>query len=287
MIVLGVVAGLCGEARIDFGLVFLVLLLILRAKQLISIPRVAGASSIALLIMAPWFGFLHRATGSWMPSSGKAESTLITLSTTWERIRIMFLAASGHVVPWSYGGVSPLTSIVTLLGLAALIALLNSSVGRRAKAEAPLAFALAKLWLPSIVVLVVIYVVFFNSTHFYYRYSSPFAIIVIPLLAIVLSEASRIRRNLVIVSGLLVGSFCLWTVAALHSGRIGNSQTIAAGYIHQRYPYAHVGAFQSGVVGYFNPKRRESGRQAEYAGLEKHPSSISLVSLLIRSRLTF
>jgi hypothetical protein len=33
---------------------------------------------------------------------------------------------------------------------------------------------------------------------------------------------------------------------------VGNTSSIDAGYVHTYYPDAHVGAFQSGVIGYFN-----------------------------------
>ena len=40
---------------------------------------------------------------------------------------------------------------------------------------------------------------------------------------------------------------------SLHTGRIGNSHSVSAGYVQQHLPPSSlVGAFQSGAIGYFN-----------------------------------
>ena len=66
--------------------------------------RCAGSAGggIALLLVSPWFLFVHRVDGTWLPSSGRAESTLVTLATLPERSVRMFFAVLGHLVPWSY-----------------------------------------------------------------------------------------------------------------------------------------------------------------------------------------
>ena len=40
---------------------------------------------------------------------------------------------------------------------------------------------------------------------------------------------------------------------SLHTGRIGNSHSVSAGFINEQFDKAtRIGAFQSGVIGYFN-----------------------------------
>jgi hypothetical protein len=249
---LGVTAGLAGEARIDFGLLFAVLLALLLARRWISPLKALLCGLIALAIVSPWFIFLHRTTGSWVPSSGKAESKLISLTTLWPRVKIMFLMTAVHVVPWSYVGLLLPPIVVTLTGLALLAWLWVSPVGRRARAEAPLAFELAALWLPGCLLLTIVYTVFFSSTHFYHRYMAVITVISVPVLAVTLSGVGWVQRHMVLAAAALFCFFAMWTVGGLHTGRVGNTNVLAAGYVRAQYPNVHVGAFQSGVVGYFN-----------------------------------
>jgi hypothetical protein len=58
-----------------------------------------------------------------------------------------------------------------------------------------------------------------------------------------------------IISTVLFGlalCFFLWAFLSLHTGRINNSHTVTAGFIQNYYHSTKVGAFQSGVIGYFN-----------------------------------
>ena len=51
---------------------------------------------------------------------------------------------------------------------------------------------------------------------------------------------------------LLVFAFVVSDYFSLHTGHVGSSQYIAAGYVHQFYSGRRVGSFQSGTEGYFN-----------------------------------
>ena len=82
---------------------------------------------------------------------------------------------------------------------------------------------------------------------------APLAVLALPACAVILAGIASVRRHLVTAAAVLCACFAAWTAGALHSGRLGNSQTLAAGYIHRYFPEARVGAFQSGVIGFFNP----------------------------------
>ena len=248
---LGIAAGLAGETRIDFGLIFACVLAVLLLKRLIDPARALLAGGIALLLVSPWFLFVHRVDGTWLPSSGRAESTLVTLATLPNRCIRMLLAVLGHLVPWSYAGMSTVSTLVGILSIIVLIWLLRP--GKSGALRSPReSISLGWIWVPAFAGLVVLYVIFFNAVHFYYRYSSILSVVTIPLLAALLVSVPQVRRYAVAVPAFLLLCFVTWTYGSLHTGRIGNSQTIVAGYIHQYFPNARVGCFQSGVVGFFN-----------------------------------
>ena len=252
-VLLGLAGGLSGEARIDFGVLFAFLLVMLIWRRWMSVGLAALSGFIAGVVVSPWFLYLHRVTGSWMPSSGKAESRLISGADTWIRLKTIALSVLAEVAPWSYGGMSKLTVVVTLVSAAAVVWLWRSEAGERVRAESPLAVQVARMWVPGLVALIVLYVLLFYSTHFYHRYMAPWAVVLTPLLALMLAGMPLLRRNLGLFTVGLCVLFTAWTVGALHTGRIGNTQTVATGYLLAHYPGVHAGAFQSGAMGYYDP----------------------------------
>ncbi|MGI4853410.1 MAG: hypothetical protein ACRYF4_05090 [Janthinobacterium lividum] len=252
-VLLGLAAGFAGEARIDFGLLFAILLVTLLVYSWITPVKALAAGALALLVVSPWFLFVHHVSGSWLPSSGKAESTMVASSTVLQRAGTMAVAVAGQVMPWCYGVLSHTTVAVALLSTAAAVWFLARRKDIGAQLRSVLLSPLGRLWLLCLFSLVPIYLLLFNATHFYYRYVAPMAVLTIPVCALALVQVGWVRRHLPVVAVALCGAFACWTFGALHTGHVGNSQTIAAGYIHRNFPEAHVGSFQSGVVGFFNP----------------------------------
>lgn len=255
-LLLGLAAGLAGLARIDFGLLLALLLAMLLFRRLISLANAALCGAIALLLVSPWLWFVHHVSGSWMPSSGRAEAALVTTTTFWPRLQVMFFTTAANIAPWSYGGLSPYARWETLISLAAIAGLCawlsTSAQGRLVRAHASVAFRLASLWLPALALLPVIYLACFSSLWFYHRYTAPLLVITIPLLAVTLAAIPSIRAHLPSIAMLLACVFGVWTIGALHTGHLGNSHSVETGYVRANYPAAHVGAFQSGELGYFN-----------------------------------
>jgi hypothetical protein len=251
---LGVAAGIAGLSRIDFGLLFVVLLGFLLIKRIAGLLQVLTAGLIALVIVSPWFAFVHKVSGDWLPSSGKAESKLFTLPDS-HRIPSMIVSFVAHIVPWSFASAGTLpTTMIGLVSLAILVFLFLRARETRIAIRSSSQFrAIFIPWMTGIAALAFIYVAFFWSMHFYPRYLSPLLILSIPLLALVLAEWSFAQRHTATVCAVFVFFFCAWDVASLHTGHIANSNLIAAGYIHANYPDTRVGTFQSGVIGYFNP----------------------------------
>lgn len=252
-VLLGVAAGLAGEARIDFGLPFAIVLLFLLAYRWISWGKALLTGSIALLLVSPWFLFVHRVSGSWLPSSGKAESTLIAWQTTPWRLLSMALAIAGQVMPWCYAVVSRATIAAAVVSTALLLWLFLRRKGQRQLLGRLLLSQHGRMWCTALLSLLPVYLLLFNARHFYYRYTAPLAVLAVPVCAIAFAHSGWVRRHMVLAALGMVAAFAAWDAGSLHTGRVGNSQTIAAGYIHRYFPQARVGAFQSGVVGFFNP----------------------------------
>ncbi len=250
---LGIAGGFAGEARIDFGIIFAIILTGLMIRRWMSPLKLLLTGAVALIIVSPWFLYLHRVSGSWMPSSGPAESSPLAAGNLMRRVSSMYPAVVGHLFPWVYGVQSSATMLAATICILAVVASLWSK--RRANLL-PLTDsirALLLLWAASFAVLIAIYLGIFDSSQFYYRYAAPIVIISVPLLAVALAQVEALRRHSVAFPGFLMLTFLGWAAISLHSGRIGNRQAVIAGYVLQNFPSTHVGAFQSGVVGYFNP----------------------------------
>lgn len=253
ILLLGFAAGIAGLARIDFGLLFAFLLLYLLLSRRASLLQALACGALALAIVSPWFVFVHRVTGGWMPTSGSAESELawhgVNRFEPWAR------AILSHMVPWSFAGsVDWISLTLGLTGVLLIGVLAMRAHGLRAALAAPVLRDTFLPWAIAIFALTLVYAGFFQSTFFYVRYFSPLLIICVPLLALLLAEQPLLRRRPEIFLVALVLLFAALDYVALHRGRTGNPHYPAAAYVYNTFPAAHVGAFQSGVIGYFNPE---------------------------------
>jgi len=255
ILLFGGLAGLLGLARIDFGVILAVLLGVMLLHRQLRFWQAALAGGIALLIVSPWFLYVRAVSGSFWPSSGGAQAALIESGNAALRLRVMGEALLGHFSPWFYlnGGYMALPALVALAILAVVVwknpAARQSLHGALKAKTALLSWCLALLPLP------LIYATFFWAVHFYDRYTAPIAVIALLLLGLagenlLEKQPGKAQRMALFMLPL---AFFGWAGLSLHSGRIGNTHTVAAGYIQQHFPTQKVGVFQSGVIGYFNP----------------------------------
>jgi hypothetical protein len=253
MILLGIAGGFSGLARIDFGLVFAFLLVWLLVRKLASITQVLVAGALALIIVSPWFIFVHSVTGGWMPSSGSAESALGWFGDN--RFARWGVAMLGHLAPWSYAGADqkPLLYI-GYLSLIILIILFFRAPQTRTLLRSSIAVRNTFLpWGIAFLTLTFLYAGFFLSTHFYTRYFSPMLLLIIPLIALILSEQRLFQRLPAVFALFLIATFGVFCHYTLHFGYVGNPHFPATDYLRTTFPGVRIGAFQSGAIGYFNP----------------------------------
>jgi hypothetical protein len=210
---------------------------------------------IAGIVASPWFLFVLVITGSLMPTSGSAQMKIVSLGDLGTRAWSMSSAVIQLATPWIYPGFSRLlfASAVTSLFVLLFCASKKTNAANLFRSiERVPAFG---VWALAFVLLLVVYPTFFWATHFYQRYAAPLVIIFLPVIGFLFVEwrktvSARLWR---FGQTTIVAFFFLWAGLSLHLGRIGNSHAVTAGYVQTFFPAPYkIGAFQSGVVGYFN-----------------------------------
>jgi hypothetical protein len=251
---LGVVSGFAGLARIDFGVLLAIVFVFLLVRRLMTLLQVVVCGLIALIIISPWFLFVHSTVGSWMPSSGQMEGGLISVARLIEFVG-MAESLLPNIAPWVFG-FSGTNLVTTLFGCASfcfLLFLLYRAPETRAWLTARSGYvAQVSPWLTALLILVMVYVLGFRVVGFYTRYTAPLLIITVPLVALILAEQKLVLRRPVLAIAPLVLVFLAYDLGTLHGGNVGSNWIMTAGYIQKYYPNAHAAAFQSGTIGYFD-----------------------------------
>ncbi len=257
----GAIAGLTALARIDFLVVLagFVALETVRRRMRWADALVSGC--VAGLVCSPWFAFVYANTGHLMPTGGRAQTSLPSQAAeAVERVSHMGQALSQHVSPWLYlpaaqaaftsvTGSASANPVLTVVAALAGVTLMWQGwrvipTGNRAPLTS---------WLLALGALFTIYVVWFRPVFFFVRYSSPLLAVSMPLLAIGVAHTLKQSAVTAMTTAMVMG-FAATCWVTLHSGRLGNSHSLSAGFVNRLLPPpAVVGAYQSGAVGYFNP----------------------------------
>lgn len=261
-VLFGALAGLAILARIDFAVVLAVILILAIVSRRLTVAGACVAGAMATLVCAPWFLWVHHVSDHWFPSSGRSQILLLDGAHVAPRLMVMANALGQPLSPWLYvelpkaallrvatGAWQPVVTWGVAL-IAAAVAL--AVAGRLTRAARTRAWEAGWMWAAAFGVLGASYVVFFNSEHFFARYMAPVSVLTIPVLAWALAGvAVRPAGRLLIV--MLPALFVVTAAVTMHTGRIGNVHALTAGFIERDLPPgARIGAFQSGVIGYFN-----------------------------------
>jgi hypothetical protein len=262
IIIFGVLIGLTGLARIDFGMVFLVFLLFKVSSNKECFFPLILTGIVALIIISPWFIYVHQVSGHWIPSSGGAQSSIFSLSGNLNhRIFIMMNSIGYNAIPFIYGSYTILSIFALLITITCSYLLKKYKVFSNLKRD-------YKYWLYGVITLIIVYVIAFWATHFYARYSSPIVLFTIPIFSILIV---RIIPNMIYIKRLIylcIMSFFIFSLYSNHRGGVTNSHSISAGYILENYPDKIIGAFQSGVIGYFNSNVYNLDGKVDHVALE-------------------
>jgi hypothetical protein len=253
---LGAMIGLTGWARVDFGAVVAVTGILLLVWRAAPARRLVVCGLTALVVMLPWLAWIRSVSETIVPSSARAQAALTTLRELPGRTLAMLDALVQQVSPWSYTGGRPALTLVTVL-VAIPLAMALAKWGRSGPPiVAPTRTKIVIAWTVGLVALAPLYAMFVWATHFYARYAAPVTVLALPLLASASARAmSRARpaAAAAVVSAVMLTAFVGAGVVAFHTGRIGNLHVLSAGFVADHFPGRRIGAFQSGVIGYFNP----------------------------------
>lgn len=255
---LGILAGLTCLARIDFLVIFLLFLLISIARDRKKAIQYLSISLAAFLTVLPWFLYVFSVTGNWIPSSGGAQASFLSSEIIGIGGRIMasLMALVSYLSPW----IIPHKHILLLLGSILVTGLLIFWIFWRRNTVEVFILYLKRMpvlqsWFLAIPILIIIYPVFFWAWHFYARYFAPITIPIYISFAVLIAE--RLRSASRVPHALLYSfapvTFFVWVMIIYHTGTISNSFPVTTNYIQQNFSTAKVGAFQSGVAGFFNP----------------------------------
>jgi hypothetical protein len=260
IIILGILAGLTGLARIDFGVVLLFFLGLSLLGGQLQLRQVLTIGIIALSVVSPWFIYTYSVTGSLMPSSGTTQMEFVSTGNLAVRSQWMVRALVSQATPWMYSNVvgnrGLLLVIVSFATLVTFVVYLvrDKNVRKQLTTTLKLYSPLSN-WTIAIMLLILIYLLFFASVWFYRRYSTPIFVPLFALLTVGLATKLHSRSNTVQLVALSVipASFFVWAFFSLHAGNISRFYGISAGFIKANHITAKVGAVESGTIGYFNP----------------------------------
>lgn len=255
---LGALVGLCGLARIDFGIVAAIVFAALLVRGRIGLPASALAGAIALGVTLPWFAWVRSVSGSFMPSSGPAQAAMVDIGSAWGRGETMLRAVTQNLAPWaplSYAEASIAVTLAILLALLIALLVVTLRVGRAATAWREGAAPVLAAWSAGLLALPLIYFAFFWAARFYARYTAPIAILSLVAAGATFARAPNAMMRPATLAALAfvlaANGWAAWNTH--HRGGVGDGHSIAAGYVARHLPKdARVGAFQSGVVGFYN-----------------------------------
>lgn len=248
IVLFGVLVGLVGLARIDFGIVYAVFLIRNVLMNRSSVFPWAVSGLIGALIVSTWLIYVYAVTGSPIPSSGPAQASLVSLNDIEVRALAMLFAVIQNLTPTIFIG-----NKWYLEAAASILIFVLIYVGIRQRIFSRLGFL--NDWITPVIILIPIYFSFFWAAHFYSRYTALLMVLGIPFLSIAISinlKSTKFEYIPKTASFLLLGIFFTFCFMSLHRGKVGNSHSVTAGFIYNQMPSEIVGAFQSGVIGFAN-----------------------------------
>jgi hypothetical protein len=272
---LGLIIGLTGLARIDFGVFYLCILIFsLINFKIDNFKNLIFSGAIGFVIVFFWLYYVFSVSGNFIPSSGSAQSLLINSENYTSRIIEMISSVAQNLFSIVYiFGLNINNFLVTYFGIndtflnkitvnlptsrfyLSLFSIISFfliiSIGNKDKIL--LYIKEFKEVLFSIIILILIYLIFFWPEHFYKRYSSIFLLFSIPLIVIIFCELiKKIKFQsevLLFLNTLIVLLFFIFSYQSYFSGRISNLQVITASNVDSN-KFNKIGSFQSGVFGY-------------------------------------
>jgi len=252
ILIFSVLLGLTVLSRIDFLVIMLFFFTAIFFIRMITLKKLFLLSLFTVIIICPWFIFVYNITGTIIPSSGSAQISLSFIDILPHTI-YMIVALVNHSNPLVFtGGLLPV-AFVSLFILLFFLFFRNKQNKNILSGFNHSAIRIYFSWGFSIIPLLLVYVFFFLSSHFYLRYSAPVYIFSITLFYTLFKIKIRNNFELRSFAVIFVILFFAQNYYAFHMGRVTNSHTVTAGIIKKYFPDSlKIGCFQSGIIGYIN-----------------------------------
>ncbi len=273
--ILGVIIGLTGLARIDFGIFyFCILIFCLFNFRLYFFQNLFVGGGIGAIIVFTWLFYVYTVSGSFLPSSGTAQSLLINSENYLSRINEMIASITQNLLSIIYiFGLNLDNFLKTYFEINGTF--LNTLTGNLPTSRSYLSIISLMLIsiilfygnkifinsylkdfkeiLPAMIILILVYLIFFWPEHFYKRYSSVILIFSIPLMVILISNLIKKTKykihSIFFLNILVILLFSLYSYQSYFKGRIANLQSITTSNVDAN-KYNKIGSFQSGVFAF-------------------------------------
>ncbi len=271
--VLSILFALTCLARLDFGLAVLSINIILLIKKKLNISGFIYILFLTALFTSPWFIYIHSVTGTFIPSSGPAQAMFVnSLDDFLSRVFLIINAVSDHSVPFLYTANRIVGGAVCLL-IACTFILYSSRKKIFSKANFNSNSGILIFWLIAFLPFTLFYGLTSTAIHFYIRYIAPLAVIFIPVAAsavnALIENSGRYKFKFSIIILLFLISFFGYSFYFYHTGITGWSRSVSAGYLqNEHFKNKKIGAFQSGVTGYFNENVVNLDGKIDYSALK-------------------
>lgn len=209
-----------------------------------------------LLVISPWFAWVYSVSGKWLPSSGEGSFGLINGTDALERVCIVIGSIIDHATPWVYFPGFNVNHLLSIIAIFSVIGFLTW-IGKKKLAIVFNIFSNWPIygWFVGFIAIIVVYVVLFRTDFFYNRYFAPIVMVFIPAIVVSVSlktvNKSQIFQKMLIL--ILPICFFSWAFCSLHLGRLGDFHSTTAGFVKKEFNQdIKIGAFQSGVMGFFS-----------------------------------
>lgn len=292
----GVVLGLLVLARIDALVLVLVVsiydLLFRRATPFLRrLARVGVLNCVTFLVSSPWWLYNKFNFGSFMPTSGNAYRSWISISDLSDPVAAQRLHESTSallrtLMPIIYLGQNtyegPSANIVRgalLLLLIIFLLVRNRDLRRwlepKEASYRPMIWAMkfGSILLLAVLFLACSYTLSFSAVWFYTRYYSPLLLLSIPLIGVAVAFLAIRFPRVFNVAAVLVALPLLWVIVSLHLGKfqseyINDQLHLVESHVPQ---LEWVAAFQTGTLGYYrnnvlNLDGKVNPKAVEYRG---------------------
>jgi len=288
---LGLLIGFLILARIDalFYLLAIGVFELVRYRKA-AIPRIAMMGIVALLISSPWWIYNYTGFGSFMPTSGQAESIgAVDLGKNLEVALARFANISTAALALPYNYLPDVLQVLLSIAVLGIVFLVLRHYGLLATLRRQLRIAPLVPFASAAFVLAIIYVVHFHAPYFLDRYFQPIRIIWLFCAAVLIAEAYRkydarlLRWGVRVFTVVAVGYFAV--AYAMNFTPPHLTDLYRTGLWAKQHPESIVGIEQSGVAGFIadnvcnldgkmNPdvmRAIQNGTMPEYIKTQKFP----------------